>query len=114
MTRRNVLLWISVLGGPLVWLSSFETRFALVPWACTFQNKAALFVVFAVSLLLCLICAFIGWAEWKQLGSGQPTAEAGPTARSTFMAIGGMITSVGCGVILIAQLIPELILGACQ
>lgn len=114
MTRRNLLLWISVLGGPIVWLSSFEARFALVPWACTFDSKAGLFAVFAVAFILCLICAFLGWSQWKQMGGHGPTSEGNTLARANFMAIGGMVLSVGCAMILVAQFIPEAILGACQ
>lgn len=114
MMRRNLLLWISVLGGPLVWLSSFEARFALVPWACTFQNKAGLYAVFAAALLLCATCAFIGWTQWRAMGENGPSAEGGTVPRANFMAIGGMVLSIGCGMIVIAQFIPEVVLGACQ
>lgn len=114
MKRRNLLLWISVLGGPLIWLSSFEVRFALVPWACTFTNKAGLFTVFVVALLLCLVCAGIGYSQWRELGEHGPSSEGGTVPRSNFMAIGGIVLSAGCAMIVIAQFIPELILGACQ
>jgi hypothetical protein len=114
MKSQNLLLWISVLGGPLVWLSSFEARFALVPWACTFQSKLALFGVAIAALVLCAACAMIGWRQWKALGEHGPTGEGGALSRSTFMAIGGMVLSIGCFMILIAQTIPELMLGACQ
>lgn len=114
MKRQNLLLWISVLGGPLVWLCSFEARFALVPWACTFQSKAALFGVAVAALALCAGCGLIGWRQWRVLGENGPSSEGGAFWRSTFMAIGGIVLSAGCFMILIAQTIPEIMLRACQ
>lgn len=112
--NRNVLLWIGVLGGPLTWLASFEARFALAPWACTFQSKAALFGVAVVAILLCATFALLSWRQWKLLGQQRVTAEGSPIARENFMAVGGIVLSGGCLLIVLAQSIPELILGACQ
>jgi hypothetical protein len=112
--NRNVALWISVLGGPIIWLCSFEARFALVPWACVFQNKWALHGVAITALILCAGCAALGWREWKALGEGGPTPDAGALPRSNFIAILGIAISCGCGMIVIAQAIPEIVLGACQ
>jgi heme/copper-type cytochrome/quinol oxidase subunit 3 len=112
--KRNLALWVGVLGGPVTWLCSFEARFALAPWACTFQSKLALYAVAVLALLLCVGFAALSWREWKALGEHGPTADGGALARSTFMAIGGVALSLGCFVIIFAQTIPELVLGACQ
>ena len=50
--RHNTALWAGILMGPIVWLTSFLTNFALAPWACAFRWKPALFVVSAVALLI--------------------------------------------------------------
>ncbi len=113
--NRNLALWISVLGGPIVWLCSFEARFALAPWACTFQSKAAL-----LWRGDCGAAALRGLRTAWPGGSGKRSGEQGrapkavPIPRGNFMAIGGMVMSVGCFMIVIAQTIPEFMLGACQ
>jgi hypothetical protein len=112
--NRNFALWVGVLGGPIIWLCSFEARFALAPWACVFQNKWALHGVAIAALLLCAGCALLSFREWKALGESQPSADAGAVPRSNFMAILGIVISSGCGMIVIAQAIPEMVLGACQ
>jgi hypothetical protein len=112
--KRNLALWIGVLGGPITWLCSFEARFALAPWACTFQSKLALHGVGCAAVLLCAAFALLSWREWKALGEQEPVAAGGAPARSTFMAIGGIVLSIGCLLIVIAQTIPEMILGACE
>jgi hypothetical protein len=114
MNRHNLLLWISVLTGPIVWLSSLEARFALVYWACTFGSKLALFSVLVAALAVCACSALIGWREWKVLGEQAPSQEGGVLPRANFMAIGGMVLSCSCCLILVAQFIPDLMLGACQ
>ncbi len=112
--NRNLALWIGVLGGPIIWLCSFEAKFALAPWACTFQSKAALFAVALAALVLCAACAWLSWREWKTFGEQGPNSESGAVPRSVFMAIGGIVLSAGCFMIVLAQSIPELVLGACE
>ena len=111
---RNAALWTGVLGPPLAWLMSFEARFALVPWACTFQNKMAIYGVGILGLIVCAACGMLAWRQWKDLGEQEPSPEGGAYARSVFMAVGGIVLSAGCFMIVVAQSIPELILGACE
>jgi hypothetical protein len=112
--NRNLILWIVVLGAPLAWLCSFEAIFALAPWACTFQSKLALYGVSGAALIACAGCGALAWTQWKSLGEGGPSSEAGVLPRSNFMAIGGLILSAGCFMIVVAQAIPEIMLGACE
>jgi hypothetical protein len=112
--NRNVELWISLLGSPLVWLTSFEARFAWVPWTCTFQTKLALHLIALVAFVLCAGLALLAWRQWKALGEGGPSAAGGVLPRSRFLSILGMVISLGCAMIVVAQTIPEFVLGACQ
>ena len=111
---RSVALWIGVLGGPFLWLCSFEARFALAPWACTFDNKWALHGVAIAALILCLVCALISYREWKLISRGELSPDAGAIPRANFMAILGIFVSCGCAMIVVAQTIPEIVLGACM
>jgi hypothetical protein len=112
--NRDLALWSSVLGGPLVWLSSFEAKFALAPWACIFQTKLALYIVSLLALALCAGCAMLGVREWQALGKQSPDERAGAIPRSVFMAVGGIVLSAGSFLIILAQIIPDIGLGACQ
>jgi hypothetical protein len=112
--KRDLALWIGVLAGPIVWLSAFEARFALAPWTCISQNKFSLYVVAVITLILCAASAVLSWTQWKALGEAGPSPEGGATPRRIFMAIGGMVLSIGCLLITLAQAIPEVMLGACE
>ena len=38
-------------AGPIVWLFSFEAKFALAPWACIYSDEAALYLVSLIALV---------------------------------------------------------------
>jgi hypothetical protein len=111
---RDLALWMGVLGGPFIWLASFEALFALNPWACTFQTKLALYVVSIVAFLLSLAACVLAVREWNTLGREADPRGGDSLSRSRIMAFGGIVLSGFACVLIIAQAIPELVLGACQ
>jgi hypothetical protein len=111
---RDLTLWTGVLAGPFVWLASFETLFALNPWACTFQTKLALYIVSIVAFLLSLAACLLAWREWNALGREADPHGGDTLSRSRIMAFGGIVLSGFACVLILAQAIPELVLGACQ
>ncbi len=112
--RRDLILWTSILAGPTAWLISFEANFALVPWTCIWQGKAALYLVSFVAFVVSGLSGWLAWREWKAVGS-QISAERESTfSRIRTLAIGGVSLSLLSCLIIAAQAIPELVLGACQ
>jgi len=111
---RTFALWAGVLTAPIVWLCTFQARFAWVPWACTFQAKLVLFLIALLGLLLNGGAALIAWREWKAIGAVVPGEEGGALPRSRFMAISGIAFSAAFSLVIVAQTIPELILGSCE
>jgi hypothetical protein len=112
--KRDLLLWVLVLLSPLAWLCSFEAKFAWAPWVCVFQVKAALFVISLAAFLLCGGSALVAWREWKALGADSGGDGGNTLARSQFMALGAMVFGAGFAMVVVAQAIPDLVLGACQ
>lgn len=111
---RDVALWTGVLAGPFIWLASFEALFALNPWACTFQTKVALYIVSTVAFLLSLGACLLALRKWNALGREADPRGGDKLSRSRIMAFGGVVLSGFTCVIIVAQAIPELVLGACQ
>jgi hypothetical protein len=111
---RDLALWTGLLAGPIVWLISFEANFALAPWACVTQGKAALYVVSILALLLSAGSGLLAWREWGELGKESPGDGEGALPRSRVMAIGGVLLSVLFFLIILAQAIPEVMLQACN
>lgn len=113
-SRRDLLLWTADLGAPIIWLFSFQAIFTLAPWACIFQVKAWLYFVSTLALLVELGMAALAWSQWKALGAESPGEGAGAIPRARIMALAGVVFGVGFAMVVVAQAIPELVLGACQ
>jgi hypothetical protein len=111
---RDRLLWISLLASPVFWLFSFQAKFSWGPLACASQTKVVLFLFSLIAFLLSAAAGFLARRQWKELGNQQPGESSGPLARSRFMALGGMVFSISFCMVIVAQSIPDLILGACQ
>jgi hypothetical protein len=111
---RNLALWTGILAGPIVWLVSFEATFALVPWACLFQAKLALYIVRILALALAAGSGLLAWRQWNELGREQPGEGAGALPRSRIMALGGVLLSSLFFIVILAQAIPEVILRPCE
>jgi hypothetical protein len=114
MKNRDLALWIGILAGPIVWLMSFQANFTLAPWACEFNSKAALFLVTLLALLLVAGSGLLAWREWAALGKALPGDAQGAVGRTRVMALGGVLTSSMFFLVILAQSIPELLLGACE
>ena len=112
--NQTLTLWTSVLTGPVVWLCSFEARYAWVPWACTFQAKLALYLIALLSLVLNAVAGLIAWRQWKLIGVEAPGETGGAIGRSRFMALGGLVLSASFSLVIVAQTIPEVMLGSCE
>ena len=111
---RDFALWTGILAGPTVWLISFEANFALVPWACLFQAKLALYLVSLVAFGISAGSGLLAWREWKALGREIPGDGGDAVSRGRIMAVGGVLLSTMFCLVIVAQAIPELILEACQ
>jgi hypothetical protein len=57
---------------------------------------------------------FIAWRTWHQTGREWPDQTGGAISRSRFMAVGGLMISAMFIILILAQGITNLILGACQ
>ena len=77
---QDLLLWISILGGPIAWLLHFQINYTLVPHVCRSGSRITLYVCTAIFLVTALICALIGWSKWRaasdQMEGEDPTRRA--------------------------------------
>jgi hypothetical protein len=111
---RDTVLWICLLAPPVIWFLAMETNFVLTPWACAFGWKLAMLVVSAVALVITAFLTFVAWGQWRSLGSEFPGDAGGAISRARIMAIlGGLIAAMAFLVIL-AQSVPVIMMGACQ
>ena len=112
--KRDTVLWFAILAPPFVWFVNLCTAFFLNPWVCAFRWKPVLFAVFAVSLLVCAVFAGVGWVQWQRLGRELPGEGGGAEPRARMMAISGFGLSSMAFLVILAQAISPVMLGACQ
>jgi len=112
--KRGIILWGAILAGPVIWLLSFGARLSLGPWACASKSKPMLYVISAAALLLCAASTGVSWSEWRQLGREYPDQEAGVVPRNRVLAIAGVVLGIGSCILVLAQAVVEIGLGACQ
>jgi hypothetical protein len=85
--------------APIAWFISLEANLALAPRACAGNGKSTLLLVSAVALCL---AAISGLLAWTQRGSNRR------------LAVSGTVISALFAVVIVAQAIPNLMLGGCE
>jgi hypothetical protein len=120
----SMLLWISIIAGPVSFAVDMESRFALVQWACFNHREWVLTVITTTAFIAAAGAAALGWTAFTRLGglklhSGTPVEglpESGPVAlhRARFMAICGFILGSIFALSIIANGVPHLFLRACD
>jgi hypothetical protein len=110
--RTDLLLWISVLLGPLAMGVNTVVGYTVAHWVCDVNHKRMSFLVSAVDFLLC-ICAFL---LAFTLSSNLPDAEDSlpELGRRNFMAKFGMLLSALSALLVIAGTIAAIILSPCD
>jgi hypothetical protein len=110
--RGLLLLWIGVLGGPLVWAADLQVAYWLVYHACHTNSMMPLYVETVVAMALCSVPFAVAWRMFRQFPAGD---DGGGQAhdRARFMAISGLGLSVMSFIVLVAAAVPRLVLTPC-
>lgn len=96
---RQALLGTGLVLAPLAWFVSLEGNFALAPLACAGHGKTMLLVVSFVALGL---EAASGLLAWSQRTFNQR------------LAFSGAVISALFSIAIVAQAIPNVMLGGCE
>jgi hypothetical protein len=112
--KRDLALWTGVLAGPVVWAISFVVRVFIGGWVCVYPWKAALFAITLLALLLSAGGGLLAWSQWRQVGREYPGEEGGAIARARTMALAGVALNAGFLIVVIAQSLPDFMLGGCE
>jgi hypothetical protein len=96
---RQAVLGTGLVLAPLAWFASLEGNFALAPLACSGHGKGPLLLVSAMALALAILSGLMAWTQ---------------RTLHRRLAISGAVISALCSLVIIAQAIPNLILGGCE
>jgi hypothetical protein len=96
---KRAALGTGLILAPMAWFASLEANFALSPLACSGHGKSILLLVSAVALSLAVAGGLLAWTQ--------------RTVHRRLAVSGAMISTL-CSIVIVAQAIPNLILGGCE
>jgi hypothetical protein len=95
----KAVLGTGLVLAPLAWFASLATNFALAPLACSGHGKSTLILISGAALALAVVSGLLAWTQ---------------RAFHQRLAISGAIVSALFSIVIIAQAIPNLMLGGCE
>jgi len=96
---KQAALGTGLILPPVAWFASLEGNFALAPLACAGHGKGVLLLVSFVAVALAASGGMLAWTQ------------------RTFhrrLAVSGAVISALCTIVILAQAIPNLVLGGCE
>jgi hypothetical protein len=116
--KAKLILFGSVMIGPLVFLSEELVTYIFVPWACSAAGKTPLYLMNYLSLVLVALGGWNAYRSWRDAGRGTGGALSfelgGVIGRTRFIGFVGMLFSGLFFLAIVATSIPNWIMSACH
>ena len=96
---RQAVLGTGLVLAPIAWFASLEVNFALAPLACIGHSKSILLLVSAIAFGLAVSSGLLAWTQ-RDLHRR--------------LAVSGTVVSALFSIVILAQAVPNLILGGCE
>jgi hypothetical protein len=96
---KRAVLGTGLFLAPIAWFASLEANFALAPLACAGHGKSMLLLVSAAALGLSVASGLLAWTQRKFYRR---------------LAVSGTVISTLFSLVIVAQAIPNLMLGGCE
>jgi hypothetical protein len=96
---KQAILGTGLILAPIAWFASLEANFALAPLACSGHGKSILLLVSATALGLAVASGLLAWTQ---------------LTLHRRLAVSGAVISALFTIVIVAQAIPNLILGGCE
>src|SRR3954467_6917790 len=107
--REIRALWAGLLLAPTAFLLNLEVAYALVPTACSSQNRLLVHLVHLVCILIAATGGVVALRSGRSCGQAWPGGEGGRVGRSRFMAGVGLLLSWFIVLVILAQWIPSFV-----
>lgn len=96
---KQAVLGTGLVLAPIAWFASLEANLALAPSACGGHGRSILLLVSAIALSLAVLSGLLTWTQRKF---------------DRRLAISGAVLSALFSLVIVAQAIPNLMLGGCE
>jgi len=104
---------IGVVIGPLAWAADLLISYSLVYHACSTGHEYILHVVSAICFVVVIAGAVMSWVQFQQFRDGSDDGGS-PFDRSHFLALFGLLSSIGFAIVIIASAVPRWIFSPCD
>ena len=111
--RRDLLEWVCIFAGPVVWLLQFLINYASVRLACEEHSRLVLHLTSFMALVIIGTAELFSVTYFLELRR-KSVANLETYARRQFMAWLGLFTNGLYFLAVVAQAIPGFILDPCQ
>jgi len=111
--RDTLVLWASLLVGPLAALAGQWVAYALVTTACERRSSVFVHGVHLVALILVGAGFVAGRRAWQRLGRGEAGEQPGIAGRARFMAVSAMISNVFFALVIVCFWLADFLVGPC-
>jgi hypothetical protein len=108
-----VLLWLGVLGPPLIYLFDLQASYTLANRACRSGSHLLYAGTTFIAAVLVVGLGLLSWSYLQALASANPEGASEPD-RNRFLAMGGVAFSAFFLLIILSNLVPKFILGVCD
>ena len=113
--RGLLWLWAGVLVAPVAFLFNLQVNYTLTQEICyAGWRKALLHIMTLFFLLLATSGGFIAWRNWGRAGRQWPDEAEDNAVRNRLLSAVGLLFSLLCFLIIVAQWIPQFIFDPCQ
>lgn len=96
---KQAVLGTSLILSPIAWFASLDANFDLAPLACAGHGKSVLLLISGAALGLAVASGLLAWTQRNF---------------QRRLAFSGAVVSALFSIVIIAQAIPNLMLGGCE
>jgi hypothetical protein len=112
--KPDVWPWISLFTGPTAFLLNLQANFTMAPWVCATGNYWALHVAHVIAFGAVAWAAWHVHGVWQDAGGGASDESAEVRSRDHFIGLLALMINVFSAGLIVAQWVPDFIMGACQ
>jgi hypothetical protein len=109
-----LLLWTSMLAGPLAFAINLQIGYALVKWACSREQTFLLPLVSVLALALTAWGAWLGWTCLVKVRAAANEEGGRLIDRSYFMAVVAIGLNALLALWILTTMFPQAVLSPCE
>ncbi|HWR15932.1 MAG TPA: hypothetical protein VN577_13980 [Terriglobales bacterium] len=111
--KSAAVQFYAVAIGPIAAAVDMGLSYATVYHACSTGHHYVLHVISVVCVLFALSGAYVGWREYQTVR--EYSDDGGhPLDRTHFLALMGVVASIGFALVIVALAVPKFILSPCD